>query len=131
MLTTNKCVSWCLGGRPSLTGFQTGSATTNKAPICIMIIMIIIVCSITIKYDITWRNIVVWYDNSMIFTGYQTGSGQTFFVDYRSAINFHTDAIIMPSLYHNYGILRHFCKNIVCPDPVWKPVIHGISWLVH
>ena len=28
----------------------------------------------------------------------------------------------MPNLCHNYGILRHFCKNNVCPDPVWKPV---------
>ena len=41
---------------------------------------------------------------------------------YRSAINSHNDAIIMPYLCHNYGILRHFCKNPVCADPVWKPV---------
>ena len=43
-------------------------------------------------------------------------------VFYRSAINSHNNAIIMPWLCHNYGILRHFCKNNVCSDPVWKPV---------
>ena len=41
---------------------------------------------------------------------------------YRSAINSHKNAISMPQLCHNYGILRPFCKNPVCPDPVWKPV---------
>ena len=44
------------------------------------------------------------------FTGFQTGSEQAFFV-YRSAIDSHNNAIIMPYLCHNYGILRHFCKN--------------------
>ena len=36
---------------------------------------------------------------------------------HRSAINYHNNAIIMPYLWHNHGILRHFCKNPVCPDP--------------
>ena len=33
----------------------------------------------------------------------------------------------MPYLCHNYGILRHFCKKIVCPDPVWKPPSNKVS----
>ena len=23
---------------------------------------------------------------------------------------------------NNYGNLWHFCKNDICPDPIWKPV---------
>ena len=37
-------------------------------------------------------------------------------------MNSHNNAIIMPSLCHTYGILRHFCKTSVRPEPVWKPV---------
>ena len=49
--------------------------------------------------------------------------GQDKRVVYRSAINSQNNAIITPYICHNYGILRHFCKNPVCPDPVWKPVM--------
>ena len=43
-------------------------------------------------------------------TGFQTWSGQTVLF-YRSAINSHSDAAIMPQLCHSYGILQLFCEQ--------------------
>ena len=30
-------------------------------------------------------------------------------------------------IWQNYGSLWHFCKNPICPDPIWKPVIPGLA----